>query len=189
MTLAGLPAFQIHWSVVPSDDAGELAPPDCQLLAVWPAPVNHDACFEAAGFTLFGDNDEEWDRAAEDVLARVIVHLSLSGTSRLVSAPLRDDQPWYLRPFRTGRELPLFQQALSPMLEDSLPWFHAQFGRDGAALRTGGGHFLLWITLPIGGKSPPEFVQAVTQRWEVVETCLRWNILLPDPSPAHSVTE
>ncbi|WP_449470118.1 hypothetical protein [Sphingobium chungangianum] len=189
MNLAGLPGFQIHWSVVPSDDAGELAPPDCQLLAVWPAPVNHDACFEAAGFTLFGDNDEEWDRAAEDVLARVIAHLSLFGASRLVSAPLRDDPPWYLRPFRTGRELSLFQQAELPMLDDSLPWFHAQFGENGAALRTGGGHFLLWITLPSGGPVPSEFVQVVAQPWEVVETWLRWNILLPGSSPAHSVTE
>ncbi len=189
MNLPRLSTFQIHWSVVPSDDAGKLAPPDCQLLAVWPAPVNHDVCFEAAGFTLFGDNDEDWDRAAEDTLGRVIAHLSVFGASRLVRAPLRDDPPWYLRPFRTGRELPLLQQALLPMLDDSLPWFHTQFGTDGAALRTGGGHFLLWITLPSGCPDPSEFVQAVTQPWEVVETRLRWNTLLPDSSPAHSVTE
>src|SRR5690606_12844321 len=117
-------AFQIHWSALPSDDAGDLAPPGCQSLAIWPAPVNHDACFEAAGFTLFGDNDEAWDRAAEGMLGRVIEHLSLFGAPRLVSAPLRDDPPWYLRPFRTGQELPLPQQALWPMQEDSLPWFH-----------------------------------------------------------------
>lgn len=186
MTLASQPAFQVHWSLVPPDDAGDLAPPACRLLALWPAPVNHDACFEAAGFTLFGDNDEEWDRAAEDLLGRAIEHLSRFGAPRLVSAPLRDDPPWYMQRFRTGRELPLLQQALWPMQEDSLPWFHARFGESGVALRTGGGHFLLWITLPDIGPEPSALVGKIAQSWEAHETRLRWPPLLPGSAHASS---
>lgn len=37
MTHASPPEFQVHWSLVPSDDAAELVPPGCRLLAIWPA--------------------------------------------------------------------------------------------------------------------------------------------------------
>ncbi|MBO1110622.1 hypothetical protein [Bordetella petrii] len=171
--------FQLHWSLVPPDQAPGLAADGTRLLAIWPAPVNHDACFEAAGFTLFGDNDETWDQAAEDLLRRVIEHLSRFGAPRLVSAPLRDDPPWYLRPFRTGRELPLWEQALLPMKCDSLPLFQARFGENGAALRTSNGHFLLWVSLPGPGSAPSEFVRNVAPPWEALETRLRWRNLLP----------
>ena len=183
------PVFQIHWSLVPPDDAAELAPPGYRLLAIWPAPVNPDACFEAAGFTVFGDNDEEWDQAAEGLLRQVIAHLSRFGALKLVSTPLRDDPPWYLRLFRTGRELPLLEQALHPMQGDWLPSFHAQFGTDHTALRTGDGHFLLWITLPEAGLDPAGFVRKVAQSWEVLETGLDWRILLPSSASAQPVTE
>src|SRR5690606_6200572 len=85
MHLADPAALQIHWSLVPPDDAATLAPPGCLLLALWPAPVNHDACFEAAGFTFFADNGVAWNKAAEDLLRRVIEHLSDLGASELVS--------------------------------------------------------------------------------------------------------
>lgn len=174
--------FQIHWSLVPSGDAGDLATPGCRLLAIWPAPVNHDACFAAAGFTLFGDNDAAWHRAAEDLLGRVICQLSLVAAPRLVSASHKEDPPWYLRPFRTGRDLPLLQQALWPMLEDSLPWFQAQFGEDGTTLRTGGGHFLLWVALSDAGPAPAQFIARAAAPWPIVETRLRWRNLVPDAS-------
>lgn len=186
MNTASPTAFQIHWSLVTSEDVGDLAPLACRLLAIWPAPVSHDVCFEAAGFTLFADNDEEWDEAAEELLRRVIEHLSRFGALKQVNTPLRDDPPWYLRPFRSGQELPILQQALFPMQCDSLPRFHAQFG-DRVALRTGDGHFLLWVTLPDSGPDPTEFVKSVSESSEIRETVLRWNILLPLFTPVRSV--
>lgn len=184
MTASLPPAFQIHWSPVPPEDAGDLTPPGCRLLAIWPAPVNHDVCFEAAGFTLFGDNDEDWDKAADELLCRVIDSLSGLGAANRVSKPLRDQPPWYLRLFRTGQDLPLQQQALWPMQWDSLPPFYARFGDRGAALRTGNGHFLLWVSLPDGGPDAADFVKSVAERgptesWPIVETRLRWAGLLP----------
>ena len=108
----------------------DLVPRDCRLLAIWPAPVNHDVCFKEAGFSLFGDNDADWDQAAERLLARVVGILSRHGAPKLVSKPLRDNLPWYLRPFRAARELPLIEQALLPMRLDFLPQFHARFGEN-----------------------------------------------------------
>lgn len=154
--------------------------PGSRLLAIWPVPVNHDACFAEAGFTLFGDNDEAWDQAAEGVLSRVIETLSFRfGAARLMSQPLRDQPPWYLRLFRNSRALPLQQQASWPMQWDSLPPFQARFGNGGARLRTGNGHFLLWVDLPDGEPAPPEFVRTIAEPWTVVETSLRWRALLP----------
>lgn len=174
------PSFHIHWSAVFPGDVKGLASSDHQLFAVWPAPVNHDACFKEAGFTLFGDNDEDWDVAAEELLRRAIDDLSRFGPVRYLSEPLRDSPPWYLRPFRSSVELPLQQQALLPMHWDSLPLFHIQFGSSGAALWTGSGHFLLWVRLPRGGGGGAEFVNRIAGSWPVVETELRWNCLLPD---------
>jgi hypothetical protein len=141
--------------------------------------VNHDVCFEEAGFTLFGDNDGDWDKAAEELLQRVIEDLFRLGAVKYISKPLRDNPSWYLRLFRTGRELPLQQQALLPMQWDSLPSFHARFGEHGAALWTGNGHFLLWVSLPNVGPDASEFVKRIAGPWPVVETGLRWAILLP----------
>lgn len=67
------------------------------------------------------------------------------------------------------------------MKDDSLPWFHARFGDGGAALRTGHGHFLLWISLPGSGPDVSEFVRTVSEPWRVLETRLRWDVLLPSP--------
>lgn len=171
--------FQVHWSPIPSEDAKTLTSAGSHLLAIWPAPVAYDVCFKEAGFTLFGDNDDEWDRAAEKLLCRVIENLSHLGAVDLVSKPLKASPPWYLRPFQARRQLPLRKQALLPMSWDSLPQFHAQFGNDGAALRTSGGHFLLWVSLPEVGPGPAEFVKSVAMPWPTVQTTLRWSILLP----------
>ena len=173
------PAFQVHWSLVSPDEAGTFALAGCCLLAIWPAPVNHDACFRQAGFTLFGDNDAEWDRAAEQLLDRVLKKLGRYGELTLKSQPLRDHPPWYLRLFRAGRELELPEQALWPMRWDSLPDFHALFGENDAALRTGSGHFLLWVTLPGDAPEACSFVKEVAELWPILETGLNWATLLP----------
>ena len=172
--------FQIHWGAIPTDEAAGLVPAGIRLLAMWPAPVNPDICFETAGFTLFGDNDEDWDRAAEELLQCIIERLRRFGAVKLLSRPLCESPPWYLRPFRVERELTLHQQALFPMQHDSLPTFHAMFGDNGVSLRTGQGHFLLWIGLPDDTPDTSEFVRDVAGPWPMLETQLQWHVLLPN---------
>ncbi|MBN9304867.1 MAG: hypothetical protein BGO82_10845 [Devosia sp. 67-54] len=170
--------FEIHWSRVPAEDAAALAP-DGRLLAIWPAPVNHDACFAAAGFTLFGDTDAAWDEAADGLLQRVIDALAQFGAATLLSKPLTARTSWYRRLFAAPRALPLVEQARLPMHWDSLPPFHARFGDDGAALRTGDGHVLLWVQLPPSAPDAAAFVRSVSALWPLAETTLRWQALLP----------
>jgi hypothetical protein len=50
-------------------------------VAIWPSPVDHDACFQAAGFVEFADSDEIWDEEFEGLLHRVIAFCSTLGRS------------------------------------------------------------------------------------------------------------
>jgi hypothetical protein len=161
------------------EEAGSVAAPGHHLIAIWPSPVNHDACFEQAGFTEFGDNDEEWDAQAEELLRRVIAQLSRFGSPVLLSKPLPMRRPWY-QVFKSSPPQPLLQQALLPMHWDSLPSFRAVFSPSTAELRTGSGHFLLWVSVPTALLAEPRaFVAEVAAPWPIQQTQLRWHTLLP----------
>lgn len=105
-----------------------------------------------------------------------------SAGTELVSKPLRENLPCYLRPFRAARELPLMEQALLPMRLDFLPRFHARFGENGAALSAGSGHFLFWVALPDVGEQAFELVREAAEPWPILETALRWATLIPPES-------
>lgn len=171
--------FHIHWSVVDEPAAAAYTQPNCDLIALWPAPVNHDVCFAEAGFANFGDNDQDWDLAAEGLLRRVISKLTAHGAANLMSQQLREHLPWYLRLFRSAEPLPLLEQVLQPIHWDSLTHCHITFGEQGAALRTGNGHFLLWLTMPRHeASSPSNFVNEVAGSTPVTRTELKWQALL-----------
>jgi len=122
--------------------------PGWRLAALWPSPVNADACFEAAGFTDFDDADAPWDTLAEAWLQRLIQALSALGTPALRSAPLQARRAWWQRWHRPTEPLPLPQQLLMPMHWDSLPACELHFGDSGVVLRTGQGHWLCWLHWP-----------------------------------------
>jgi hypothetical protein len=52
-------------------------------VAVWPSPVDHDVCFQAAGFTEFADTDEEWHEEFEGIVNRVIAWCTAAGQPRI----------------------------------------------------------------------------------------------------------
>jgi hypothetical protein len=173
-------AFTVHWSLVPPAVAG--SDDRTALVAVWPAPVNPDVCFEAAGFTYFGDMDGAWERHADGVLERLMAELAAYGEPRLVSAPLRT-RPGVARRLLgdTGETLPLAEQIQAPMHDDSLPDAVVAFGSGGVALRTGSGHVLYWITLP-EVEAEDFTVRALPQvagDHPLHETALEWRHLLP----------
>lgn len=172
--------LRVHWSPVEPRFAPAYAPDGHELLALWPAPVNLDECFMAAGFADFADHEQAWDDAAEALLERVLHELESHGPARLLSPPLCDHVPWYLRPFREARPAPLLQQALQPMHWDSLPHFRARFGPGEVTLRTGNGHFLLWLTVPSAPIALHEaMVARVAAPWPATRTVLDWSPLLP----------
>lgn len=172
-------SFTLHWSPVNTLERAESSPDGLTLLALWPAPVNPDVCFQKAGVTDFGNNDLAWDAQASELLERLLVTLQTYGSAQLVSTPLVNALPWYLRPFKTPAVKSIREQIEWPMQWDSLPQCQVVFGSSGATLRTGRGHHLFWITLPEVNKAAIEkFIARVAAKVPVKETCLNWAPLL-----------
>jgi hypothetical protein len=169
--------FTIHWDVVTIAKAHERTGNERVLLAVWPAPVNPDACFEAAGFTVFGDGDAGWERNTAMTVDRLLSALTAHGVPRLISVPRKRSWPLYLRLFISEGELPLPEQVKAPMFSDSVPPCEVQFGSDGVSLRTGAGHALWWVELPVAVDAAA-FVSQVAGGLPVERTTLAWEHLL-----------
>jgi len=144
----GNEGFTLHWSRVPDEAAAAHVAPGMALLALWPAPVNADVCFHAAGFTDFADADEAWETRAEALAAALLRELAAYGEPRLLGEPLRTRPGLAARVAGARpRELPLHEQLRAPAYHDSLPDAVVAFGPE-VWLRTGRGHELYWITLP-----------------------------------------
>lgn len=171
--------FDIHWSEVEPPLPPALAAAAGSVVALWPAPVNADECFKAAGFSDFADHDDAWDDAAVALLDRVVARLSAFGAPALRSPPLLDSPPWHRRlRGEVPAPRPLLTQLELPMRWDSLPPCVVAFGDGGASLRTGEGHVILWLTLP-PGVEPAGVVADVAGGHPLSRTTLRWSALLP----------
>jgi hypothetical protein len=172
-------SFAIHWSPVPTPRATSNLPSGFRLLALWPSPVNHDACFRDAGFTEFADNDADWSIRADALLDRLLAELARHGEPRLVSEPIRGAQPWLLRPFRRSPVVDLQRQITLPIQWDSLPDCVVAFGGQGATLRAGNGHHLFWLTLPAGeALDDQDLMRRIAGDEPCFQTSLRWEFLL-----------
>ena len=169
--------FTIHWDVVTTATARERTGDARVLLAIWPAPVNHDAGFAAAGFTDFGVGDAGWERNVSMSVGRLLTALQAHGPARLVSVPQKRSWPMFLRLFISEQELPLSEQVKAPMFSDAMPGCEVQFGSAGVSLRTGAGHALWWVELPAGADAG-EFVSEIAAGLPVVRTSLAWEHLV-----------
>jgi hypothetical protein len=178
--------FEIHWCEVPPPGDAPLVQQREQLLALWPAPVNADECFKAAGFTDFEDSDESWDNEATALLSRVIEALKVYGPPQLKSQALSTKVPWFKRRFSAPSELPLLEQLELPMHWDSLPSCVVNFGSAGASVRTGNGHVLMWVTLPEATlEGCKAFASGVAASHPLFRTPLKWSYLnISPPKPA-----
>ena len=141
--------------------------------------MNNDVCFREAGFTDFGDGDENWDADAEGLLTRLLEALNTYGSAQLMSEPVVRRQSWYRRLFTNAEVLDLRHQIEWPMQWDELPDCIVVFGASGVSLRTGGGHHIFWITLPQSVvTSFPDLVGRAASSHPVVRTDLRWECLV-----------
>jgi hypothetical protein len=165
--------FTIHWSRVqrPNDAAA--------LFALWPSPVNPDVCFQKAGFTDFGDGDENWDTDADGLLTRLLEVLSGYGLPRQMSKPAEKHLPWYRRPFSKPEVFDFREQIELPLSWDDMPDCVVDFGASGISLRTGRGHHIFWITIPDSqATSFPSIVARVAATHPIVQTDLKWEYLV-----------
>jgi hypothetical protein len=171
--------FSVHWAPIPQSQAQQLATAGTQLFALWPAPVNYDACFTAAGFTIFEDNDTEWDTQADALLERLLAQLEATyGAPQLCSPPSSHHVAWYVRPFRKPQQLRLIQQIMLPIAWDSLPDCVVAFGGR-ARLICGNGHHMFWLILPETDVPQMEtWLADICAGVPCVRTDLQWRHLL-----------
>lgn len=152
-----------------------------ELFALWPEPVDHDVCFRDAGFTAFADTDESWDVDFSALIERLLGRFARYGASTV-----RGEAPR-----QTG-------DASSPILRlvvaaenDGFPPCFVSFGSPlRAVVMTSAGHPILWVWLEERVASDwSEHLAALGRDHEVVETALRWEVLLPRnlaPNRAHT---
>jgi hypothetical protein len=62
----------VCWAEVPPSLTSTWAIGAGMRLAVWPAPVDHDACLSDAGFTEFADSGARWDDELEEMTATLV---------------------------------------------------------------------------------------------------------------------
>ena len=165
--------FTVHWSPVSRAENG------AELFALWPAPMNDDVCFRAAGFTDFDDADYSWDANADAVLDRLLGILSHYGQPALISKPAERAQSWLQSLFRKAEVFGMREQIVVPMNWDGLPDCVVAFGSSGITLRTGKGHHIFWITVPAEcAMKFSDVAQQVAGSHPLLRTDLRWDRLL-----------
>ena len=109
-----------------------------QLWAIWPSPVDHDACFAAAGFNEMADTDAAWDDDFSELLERLLTALKTFGEPRLVEG----EYPCQGRRVSTSLREALFAAATN----DHFPPCIVSFGEPAqASVRTSDGHPILWL--------------------------------------------
>jgi hypothetical protein len=163
--------FTVHWSQV--SDGG------LPVFALWPSPMTADTCFREAGFTDFGDGDEQWDIDAAGLLSRLLDELCRFGAARLTSEPVEKHQSLFQRLLCRPEPLSLREQIEVRTVYDEFPDCVVTFGESAVTLRTGGGHHIFWISLP---RTEIAWLTAALPRiageHPLVRTDLKWDCLL-----------
>lgn len=129
---------RIHWDVV-SASSGE-SNPYAVLVAIWPNPVDHDACFQTAGFDEFRDSDETWDADWRELIGTAIDKLLGFGAAQVITSPQVRDH--------CGRALDLGILELLVLVsrDDQFAPVEVAFGDPPAVLLSAGeGHSILWL--------------------------------------------
>lgn len=109
-----------------------------RLWAIWPSPVDHDVCFDAAGFHDMDDSDSAWDDDFSVFLERMLAALAVLGTSSLMAG----EYP------RHGRHAcATLRDALTAAATvDNFPPCVVSFGHPAVAwIRTSDGHPIVWL--------------------------------------------
>jgi hypothetical protein len=141
--------------------------------AVWPSPVDHDQCFQTAGFDEFADTDDLWDEDFSKVVERTVETLSTLGSGTVTGGQ-----------YLLGEtKLESLQQALlAGTKDDNLQPPVVSFGDPAlATLRTSDGHSVLWIWLQVGDLD--RHLAFIADGLPVTARDLIWRYLLPVERP------
>jgi hypothetical protein len=178
----------ICWDEIPAEHFQASPAGSGLVAALWPSPVDADACFAQDGFAHFADCDEQWDREWRRVVQQVVDALTRFGAPHLPNGKdmfryrMRGwwDQllPW--NPPLEAVKLPLVDRVILSAEDDRLPHAIVHFGEPPAAtLRACNGHPLLWISgTPALAIPTEDLAREVSNGRPIVRHPLRWNRLL-----------
>lgn len=173
----------LHWAEIPVDGAVHTwVPGPGRILVLWPAPIDHDACFAAAGFSDFADSDETWDAEFAGMVGSLVRFLERFGEARLQSGDSAREGGVLAA---LGRALGARRQELGPAnailvaaRDDNIPPCEVHFGVPvRAVLRTSNGHPLLWVWSNASGLVREELLAAIGGHRAMPNTSLDWTML------------
>jgi hypothetical protein len=166
-----------------------------EILAIWPAPINADACFVDAGFRDFPDSDEIWDQWEHDwqgFVGRVLGQLELFGEihvkaeARIEDTDARSFSKKILdrmlsRPAPAPKPTPtLVEQIVTVTNDDRWGEVFVEFGAPAqACLLASRGHSILWLGWTARHDTAEVFVERLADGMPIVQTTLNWQVLLP----------
>jgi len=183
---------RIHWGTVTPPARVRGFDQCATVIAVWPSPVNADACFASAGFHEFDDPDDDWETQWKELITRTLQELERLGTPVVKQeAEHYEDDP--TAPFhrsalarllpRTGPlrqvHLPLVDQILAVTGIYDHTEVLVEFGSPPAALlRADSGHAILWIGWTAPNLDANPFLARIAAGHEVAPATLDWSQLL-----------
>ncbi len=147
---------RIHWGVVGGDEG-------TVITAIWPGPVDHDACFQAAGFSSFRDSDDQWDQEFEEIARELVSALMEHGSSEPGSSTDVDSR---------------VDSLVEASRFDYVPEVSLRFGEE-LELRVGAGHPIFWLRDQGSEIHYESLIRRVARGRRVDETRLDWRELGP----------
>jgi hypothetical protein len=179
----------IYWDQIPADGVPSWVESSGALLALWPSPVDADACFARAGFCHFRDSDEQWDREWSEAIQRLLDALGSSfgpaepqGGNDVYRVRRRGWRDW-LMPWQAPAEpveLSTVERVALSTQDDRFDDSVAHFGKPRmVTLRAGKGHPLLWVAGAPGAALFGEaLARAMAEERPVVRRQLQWSYLI-----------
>lgn len=177
----------ICWDTVSTDHQAGIPPTLHRLHAIWPSPVDSDACFNAAGFTEFADSDDVWDSEWQAFIGDVIMYLSIVGRPLLRKpAEIGGGNSLWNRifagfPQRKNANLTLSDQVVLSSRDDHFGCTIIDFGAERfVTMAAGGGHPILWVFDDGLGKwSISELEREISGGHRFAQRHLNWSHLSP----------
>jgi len=169
----------IHWDELPATLAARWMAAAGRLFALWPAPLDHDACLRDAGFDEFADTDDRWHRELAEIVGSLLASLGSRGAAQKRSGEYPIKTPGQLGGPRPQEHDPranrLEEAVLAAALDDNFEPCVLEFGSPPVgALRTSDGHAIFWVWLAGAAPGFDQLLRAAARGRPVCRTTLDW---------------
>jgi hypothetical protein len=179
----------LHWGIVSPDAALRWVDDTAVLAGIWPAPIDEDACFSAAGFNDFAVPSDLWDAEFRGLLDRLVGLLKSYGPPTPRREMPLDRSLWERVVDRPPQILSWQEHLLAASESDSYPDCIIEFGRPPAmTLRTGLGHPILSLYhRKVEKVDLPALLHILAgEGRKITQTNLKWEHLVLDRQHSHA---